>query len=174
MDSDEIYKFIGYTVAVLFFIYIISKILRLNTRIIEAFGVDTNNPPPSTDTSGQFGNKSDGNKSDDNNKSNNNKDDNDSGDTKEERKWINDMQDKTADYKKANSETVRYLTKHKNTFLDLLNAYYTTLNVNYIDQMSIISYGNDWSKSGDATNAKNGLELIQLAIKNLSSGFNKK
>ena len=159
MDSDEIYKFIGYTVAVLFFIYIISKILRLNTRIIEAFGLDTSNPP-STDTSGQS--------------DNNNKDDNDSSDTKEERKWINDMQDKTGEYKKVNSETVRYLTKHKNTFLDLLNAYYTTLNVNYIDQMSIISYGNDWSKSVDATIAKNGLELIQLAIKNLSSGFNKK
>jgi hypothetical protein len=35
MDSDEIYKFVGYAVIVLFFIYVISKTIRFNTRIIE-------------------------------------------------------------------------------------------------------------------------------------------
>jgi hypothetical protein len=35
MDSDVAYKFIGYAVVVLFFIYIISKTIRLNTRLIE-------------------------------------------------------------------------------------------------------------------------------------------
>jgi hypothetical protein len=38
MDSDEIYKIIGYVVAVIFFIYLISKALSLNVRVIEAFG----------------------------------------------------------------------------------------------------------------------------------------
>ena len=38
MDSDEIYKIIGYFVAVIFFIYLISKALSLNVRVIEAFG----------------------------------------------------------------------------------------------------------------------------------------
>lgn len=35
MDSDDVYKFIGYTVVVMFFLYIISKTMRLNARIIE-------------------------------------------------------------------------------------------------------------------------------------------
>jgi len=35
MDSDEIYKFIGYAVAVIFFIYLISKAFSLNVRVIE-------------------------------------------------------------------------------------------------------------------------------------------
>ncbi len=35
MDSDEIYKFIGYTVAVIFFIYLISKAFSMNVRLIE-------------------------------------------------------------------------------------------------------------------------------------------
>jgi hypothetical protein len=35
MDSDEIYKIIGYFVAVIFFIYLISKALSMNVRVIE-------------------------------------------------------------------------------------------------------------------------------------------
>lgn len=35
MDSDEFYKFIGYAVAVIFFIYLISKAFSLNVRVIE-------------------------------------------------------------------------------------------------------------------------------------------
>jgi len=35
MDSDEFYKFIGYAAVVLFFIYILSKVMRINARIIE-------------------------------------------------------------------------------------------------------------------------------------------
>ena len=35
MESDEFYKFIGYAVAVIFFIYLISKAFCLNVRVIE-------------------------------------------------------------------------------------------------------------------------------------------
>jgi hypothetical protein len=35
MDSDEVYKTIGYIVAVIFFIYLIGKALTLNVRVIE-------------------------------------------------------------------------------------------------------------------------------------------
>ena len=43
MDSDEIYKFIGYTVAVIFFIYLISKAFSMNVRLIE--GLTSNDKP---------------------------------------------------------------------------------------------------------------------------------
>jgi len=36
MEADDIYKFIGYSVVVLFFIYVIARVMRINTRIIEA------------------------------------------------------------------------------------------------------------------------------------------
>ena len=39
MESDEIYKFIGYAVAVIFFIYLISKALTLNVRVIEGLTI---------------------------------------------------------------------------------------------------------------------------------------
>lgn len=35
METDDFYKFIGYTVAVIFFIYLISKAFSLNVRVIE-------------------------------------------------------------------------------------------------------------------------------------------
>ena len=35
MESDDIYKFIGYAAVVLFFIYLLSKVMKLNARIIE-------------------------------------------------------------------------------------------------------------------------------------------
>ena len=35
METDEFYKFLGYTVAVIFFIYLISKAFSLNVRVIE-------------------------------------------------------------------------------------------------------------------------------------------
>ena len=45
MDSDEIYKFIGYTVAVIFFIYLISKAFSMNVRLIEGLATkETSNP----------------------------------------------------------------------------------------------------------------------------------
>jgi hypothetical protein len=47
MDTDEIYKFIGYAVAVIFFIYIISKALSLNVRVIE--GLTGQNDTSKTD-----------------------------------------------------------------------------------------------------------------------------
>ena len=47
MDTDEIYKFIGYAVAVIFFIYIISKALSINVRVIE--GLTSQNDTSKTD-----------------------------------------------------------------------------------------------------------------------------
>jgi hypothetical protein len=35
MELDDLYKFIGYSVVVLFFIYLISKAMRINARVIE-------------------------------------------------------------------------------------------------------------------------------------------
>ena len=43
MESDEIYKFIGYTVAVIFFIYLISKAFSLNVRVIEGMTSSSDN-----------------------------------------------------------------------------------------------------------------------------------
>jgi hypothetical protein len=43
MDSDDIYKYIGYTVAVIFFIYLISKALSLNVRLIEGLTPNSKN-----------------------------------------------------------------------------------------------------------------------------------
>ena len=37
MESDEIYRFVGYAVVVIFFIYLISKALTMNIRMIEGF-----------------------------------------------------------------------------------------------------------------------------------------
>ena len=39
MNSDDIYKFIGYTVAVLFFIYVFAKSLRFQTKLFEPRGI---------------------------------------------------------------------------------------------------------------------------------------
>jgi hypothetical protein len=50
MDSDEIYKAIGYIVVIIFFIYVISKIFRLNTRIIEGFDDAVSNKKDNTST----------------------------------------------------------------------------------------------------------------------------
>jgi hypothetical protein len=35
MDLDDFYKFIGYAAVVLFIIYIFSKVMRVNARLIE-------------------------------------------------------------------------------------------------------------------------------------------
>ena len=35
MESDDVYKFIGYAVVVLFLIYLLSNVMKINTRIIE-------------------------------------------------------------------------------------------------------------------------------------------
>jgi len=37
MESDEIYRFVGYAVVVIFFIYLISKAFTMNIRMIEGF-----------------------------------------------------------------------------------------------------------------------------------------
>ena len=39
MNSDDIYKFIGYAVAVLFFMYVFAKSLRFQTRLFEPRGI---------------------------------------------------------------------------------------------------------------------------------------
>ena len=43
MESDEVYKFIGYAVAVIFFIYLISKAFSLNVRVIESMTTISDN-----------------------------------------------------------------------------------------------------------------------------------
>ena len=83
MDSDEIYKFVGYAVAVLFFIYLISKALSLNVRIIE--GATT------IKDSSSKGNSSKGNSSKSNSSKNSKKKDienNNINDTKNESKSV--------------------------------------------------------------------------------------
>ena len=51
MDSDEIYKIIGYIVAVIFFIYLISKAFSLNVRVIE--GMTSNDKQSNIKNSGR-------------------------------------------------------------------------------------------------------------------------
>ena len=62
MDSDEVYKIIGYIVAVIFFIYLISKAFRLNVRVIEglSFGSNKKDDKKDDNKSSGFGSNNSG------------------------------------------------------------------------------------------------------------------
>ena len=61
MEADEFYKFIGYAVAVIFFIYLISKAFSLNVRVIEGM---TSSSSSSSSKSDIKNNKDSGEKKD--------------------------------------------------------------------------------------------------------------
>ena len=57
MDSDEVYKTIGYIVAVIFFIYLIGKALTLNVRVIEGLTSSKDKKKDSKDSKDSKGSK---------------------------------------------------------------------------------------------------------------------
>jgi len=67
MESDEVYKFIGYSVAVIFFIYLISKAFSLNVRVIE--GMTSSSDKKSEIKNNNDNNKEKSKKMEDNNNS---------------------------------------------------------------------------------------------------------
>jgi len=98
METDEIYKFIGYAVAVIFFIYLISKAFSLNVRVIE----------------GMVGNKKDGKKDSDGGISAN-RDSVTNGD---------DMDKKIIEKEKGNDKQKEVLIKNKEQYKDALSVAY--------------------------------------------------
>ena len=69
MDSDEVYKFIGYSVAVIFFIYLISKAFSLNVRVIEGMTSSSDKKSEIKNNNDSGNNKEKSKKMEDNNNS---------------------------------------------------------------------------------------------------------
>ena len=107
MDSDEIYKIIGYTVAVIFFIYLISKAFSLNVRVIESFSGDD-------EEDNKEDKKSSGGRAI---FLNNNKETEGVKDDDYFKKMINNME-------KRNDEIKEYIIKKKDFYRDALSVQY--------------------------------------------------
>ena len=69
MESDEVYKFIGYSVAVIFFIYLISKAFSLNVRVIEGMTSSSDKKSEIKNNNDSGNNKEKSKKMEDNNNS---------------------------------------------------------------------------------------------------------
>ena len=116
MDSDEIYKIIGYIVAVIFFIYLISKAFSLNVRVIE--GMTSNDK-----------------------QSNIKKNKNNEGgkETDEEKKTISEKE-------KQNDDIKSDILKDKDNYKDSLNAAYTNQLYALIKLSTEVGFKQDFTK----------------------------
>lgn len=120
MDSDEVYKTIGYIVAVIFFIYLIGKALTLNVRVIEGL------------TSSKKGIKD--NKLDD------------EGKGKDNKKSSKKTQENLSNKEKQNEDNKKKILDRKETTKDMLSATYNH-NLNLIINLSTsIGQMDDFSK----------------------------
>jgi hypothetical protein len=109
MDSDEIYKIIGYTVAVIFFIYLISKAFSLNVRVIESFAGDDEEEDKKDDKKNNIGARAIF--------LNNNKETIGAKDDDYYKKMINNME-------KKNDEMKETITQNKDLYRDVLSVQY--------------------------------------------------
>jgi len=100
MDSDEVYKTIGYIVAVIFFIYLIGKALTLNVRVIE--GLTSNDSKKNIKD-----NKVD-----------------DEGKDKDNKKSSKKTQENLSNKEKQNEDNKNKILDRKETTKDMLSATY--------------------------------------------------
>ena len=101
MDSDEVYKFIGYAVAVIFFIYLITKSIKLNVRVIEGMTSSNDSKKNIKD------NKVD-----------------DEGKDKDNKKTSKKTQENLSNKEKQNEDNKKKILDRKETTKDILSATY--------------------------------------------------
>ena len=150
METDEIYKYIGCALVFLFIIYIISRTIQTNTRIIEGM--------KNKDTDKSTG-KSTG-KSTDNSKTPKKDDEPD-----EDQAWIDDAEEKIKEIDKDNKKYNGLYKRNKDVFNDLFNAKRRWLNTAYLNTL-YDSIDEDTLDTNQATliKWKTQIDLIDYAI----------
>ena len=137
METDEIYKYIGCALVFLFIIYIISRTIRTNTRIIEGM--------KSTKKS--------------------KKDDEEEPDEDED--WVNDAKDKIKEINKDNNKYNGLYKRNKDIFNDLFDAKRKWLNTAYLNTLyDSIDKDTLDTNQGTLLAWKTQIDLIDYAIAN--------
>lgn len=155
MEIDDIYKLIGGAVAFLFIIYIISKTIQSNTRIIE--GMKDNN-------------KDEENKEEEDDSSSNKKSSNNSSDDKE---WVSNTNDSIEKIKKETNDNSEKIKKHKDLYKKLFVAKRENLNVAFLNILFLSCYENKMNDNlSTLATLKQQIDLLDYGIGGNNSNNN--
>ena len=166
MESDEIYKFIGYAVAVLFFLFVITKVLKLQTRIIEGARNRTNKEK-----------NKENNKEKKKKKKANGEDEEDEEDEEDDKKKVKTYDqdvliDKIDDAQKVEYKLANYLditdSDNKQNYKDFITSKYNSLNYQMLQQY-FDGTGGDNKAYNDLKTSMDTLEFLYNSIDRLAT-----
>ena len=173
MDSDEIYRFIGYAVAVLFFIYIISKTIRLNARVIEGYNSFDGNDNGNSNSNSGGGNDSNSGGGGGNSNDNGN-DSNSGGGNDGSQSYIKNLKQVIQIIKGTNDNPgtlaeIKYYKKIKQVTKQYYQAIYDSKNIEFHNLIAQVLNSDDWTNTSALVALKQEMELIEFASKSLDA-----
>ena len=160
MEFDNIYKLIGGAVAFLFIIYIISKTIQSNTRIIEGMKMNDDKKDEGDEE----------NKEEEDDSSSNKKSSNNSSDDKE---WVSNTNDSIKKIKKHTNDYSEKIKKHKDLYKKLFVAKRENLNVAFLNILFLSCYENKMNDNLSTLAAlKQQIDLLDYGIGGNNSNNN--
>jgi hypothetical protein len=153
METDEIYKYIGYALVFLFIIYIISRTIQTNTRIIEGM----KNKDKST-------------------KKTKKGDEEDEEEPDDDEDWIDDAKDKIKEINEGTKKQSGYYRKHNDLYKELFVAKRKWLYVYFLNSLfNNVKQDDLAGQQATLTALKTQIDLLDFAIadKGGNSGGNK-
>ena len=160
METDEIYKYIGCALVFLFIIYIISRTIRTNTRIIEGMKMNDDKKDEGDEE----------NKEEEDDSSSNKKSSNNSSDDKE---WVSNTNDSIKKIKKHTNDYSEKIKKHKDLYKKLFVAKRENLNVAFLNILFLSCYENKMNDNLSTLAAlKQQIDLLDYGIGGNNSNNN--
>jgi hypothetical protein len=162
MEFDNIYKLIGGAVAFLFIIYIISKTIQSNTRIIE--GLKMNDDKKDEEEEEEEEDDSSSKKSSKNSSSNKNSDD---------KEWVSNTNDSIKTIKKNTNDYSEKIKKHKDLYKKIFVAKRENLNVAFLNVLFVSCYENKMNDNLSVmATLKQQIDLLDYGIGGNNSNNN--
>jgi len=161
MEIDNIYKLIGGAVAFLFIIYIISKTIQSNTRIIEGLKMNDNN----NDNNDNNDDNDDSSSNKKSSKSNKNSDD--------DKEWVSNTNDSIKTINKDTNDNSEKIKKHKDLYKKLFVAKRQNLNAAFLNVLFVACYKDEFNKDLSVlATLKQQIDLLDYAIGSGGNGGN--
>jgi len=155
MEFDNIYKLIGGAVAFLFIIYIISKTIQSNTRIIEGLKMNDDKEEEEDDSSSKKSSK------------------NSSSNSSDDKEWVSNTNDSIKTIKKDTNDNSEKIKKHKDLYKKLFVAKRENLNVAFLNILFVACYKDEFNKDLSVlATLKQQIDLLDYAIGGNNSNNN--